>query len=590
LAGSGALTKSGTGTNTLSGSNTFTGSTIITSGALNIQNNSALGGTGAGTTVNDGAALQLQGGITVTGEALSLSGVGVNSDGALRNISGTNTYAGVITLSSTITNRVFIFSDAGLLTLNTGTITGSGISLRTGGIGDMAISSVIGTGTGGLTKGGVGTLTLSGANTYSGGTTVNNGTLTLSGLGTLGATNGALTIIGAGRVDLGGLTRTNGAFTLDSGTLSNGTFTATSFALTNAGTVSAVLAGSGAVTKTGAGTATLSGANTYTGGTLISGGALQIGNGGTTGSLAGAITNNASLIFNRSDNLTQSNAITGTGNLTKTGAGTLTLLSGASYSGGTLVSAGGLQGSTASLQGIITNNGTVIFDQDTNGSYADVLSGSGSVNKAGSGTVTFTSDNSYTGETWIQLGTLNLNAAAGAAKNTTSARVSTNATLLISQSNQVNNIATTVTLSGGTIRTAAGVTETFGNLTLSSASFLDFGATFGNASSMSFGTYTPSALLTINNFDYGSTLTFGSDLTSTINNSSFFTFNNGGIASSSWNGTTFTITAIPEPSTYLAAAGLLALILWPSRRRLLKDAKSILGLRAPMRDRLAGKA
>ena len=51
-----------------------------------------------------------------------------------------------------------------------------------------------------------------------------------------------------------------------------------------------------------------------------------------------------------------------------------------------------------------------------------------------------------------------------------------------------------------------------------------------------------------------------------------------------------TITAIPEPSTYVAAIGLLALMLWPSRRRLIKDAKSIFGLRPPMRDKLAGKA
>jgi hypothetical protein len=53
---------------------------------------------------------------------------------------------------------------------------------------------------------------------------------------------------------------------------------------------------------------------------------------------------------------------------------------------------------------------------------------------------------------------------------------------------------------------------------------------------------------------------------------------------------TFTITVIPEPSTHVAAIGLLALMLWPPRRRLIKDAKSILGLRPPMRDKLAGKA
>ncbi len=81
---------------------------------------------------------------------------------------------------------------------------------------------------------------------------------------------------------------------------------------------------------------------------------------------------------------------------------------------------------------------------------------------------------------------------------------------------------------------------------------------------MRFGTYTPSALLTINNFAPGNTLVFGSDLRTSITN--------GGIGSSSWDeGTsTFTITAIPEPSTYLAAIGLLALMLWPLRRRRIK--------------------
>ncbi|MBJ7258528.1 MAG: hypothetical protein JHD33_03235 [Chthoniobacterales bacterium] len=152
------------------------------------------------------------------------------------------------------------------------------------------------------------------------------------------------------------------------------------------------------------------------------------------------------------------------------------------------------------------------------------------------------------------------------------------------------NDSASVSLSGGTVKTATGVSEVFGNLSVSSASFLDFGTTsYANANSISFGTYTPSALLTVNNFDFGSTLVFKSDLTSTINNNSLFAFTNGGIASSSWDSgsSTFTITAIPEPSTYVAAVGLIGLMLWPSRKRIIRDTKKILGLRASMRDRLA---
>jgi hypothetical protein len=99
---------------------------------------------------------------------------------------------------------------------------------------------------------------------------------------------------------------------------------------------------------------------------------------------------------------------------------------------------------------------------------------------------------------------------------------------------------------------------------------INFGATsYGNAGNLTFGTYTPSSLLTINNFDFGSTLIFKSDLRTSITNASYFAFNNGGIASSSWDAgtSTFTITAIPETSTYIAALGLLALMLWPLRRR-----------------------
>jgi hypothetical protein len=197
--------------------------------------------------------------------------------------------------------------------------------------------------------------------------------------------------------------------------------------------------------------------------------------------------------------------------------------------------------------------------------------------------------NRFTGATAVTGGVLNLNSSAGSSLESTTSISVTNATLLISQSGQVNDSAT-VTLSGGTVQRGSGVSEVFGNLNLTEASFLDFGT--GATGNLTFGTYqnnaaTPSALLTLNNFLPGNSFTFTSTSFSTNNVGSYFTFGTGYAGSSIANtGSTFTITAIPEPSTYLAAAGLLAVLIWPSRRRLLKDTKSILGLRRPMRDRL----
>jgi fibronectin-binding autotransporter adhesin len=97
------------------------------------------------------------------------------------------------------------------------------------------------------------------------------------------------------------------------------------------------------VVKIGNGTWTLTGANTYTGTTTISGGTLQLGAGGTSGSLASAtILNDATLAFNRSDDLTYAGAISGAGSLIKLGAGALTLSSPNTYTGLTRVSAGQL--------------------------------------------------------------------------------------------------------------------------------------------------------------------------------------------------------------------------------------------------------
>jgi hypothetical protein len=72
-------------------------------------------------------------------------------------------------------------------------------------------------------------------------------------------------------------------------------------------------------------------------------------------------------------------------------------------------------------------------------------------------------------------------------------------------------------------------------------------------------------LLAVNNFFQGNTLTFASNVSGSVTNTAFFTFDNG--FTSNWNGSTFTITAIPEPSTYLAAALLLAVLLLLGRQR-----------------------
>ncbi len=274
LAGTGALTKTTAGTVVLSGANSYTGATTVSAGVLNLQNNTATGTTAGGVTVASGAALELQGGIAVGAEALSVNGTGVGGNGALRNVSGNNSWGGTVTLAG----AAEIQSDAGTLTLNAANaVTGANRNLTFDGAGNGVIGGTITTGTGTLTKNGTGTLTLSGANTYTGATTVSAGSLALTngvaiadaGVVNLSASGADLTLntsetIGS-LAGVAGTTVTLGGNTLTAGG-NNGTTT-----------YAGVIGGSGGLTKQGTGTLTLSGANTHTGTTTVSAGTLALG-------------------------------------------------------------------------------------------------------------------------------------------------------------------------------------------------------------------------------------------------------------------------------------------------------------------------
>jgi len=211
--GTANLTFNGTGRIELAGANSYNGTTTVGSGVtVNLQNNTALGSTAAGTTVSSGGAVELQGGITTGAEALNISGTGISNGGALRNVSGNNSYAGAVTLGA----NARINSDADTLSLtHASAIAGSGNTLTVGGAGNVAINSGIATGTGGLTKDGTGTLTLAGTSSYTGNTVVNGGSLLVNGSTAAGS---AVTVGDASGTDtIGGTGTIGGATTIQNG-------------------------------------------------------------------------------------------------------------------------------------------------------------------------------------------------------------------------------------------------------------------------------------------------------------------------------------------------------------------------------------
>jgi len=420
LGGSGGIAKSGAGTLTLTGSSDYSGMTSITGGVLNIQNASALGGTAAGTTVASGATLQIQGGITVTGESLSLIGAGVSTTGALRNISGSNTWTGAIGIDGVAgigpngdLTQVRIHSDGGSLTLS-GPIqiaapaaSGSASAMLVTGAGNVQISGNIGGGKAGnvsyVTSGGMsGTNTLSGSNSYLG-WTIANGNLTLDGgfaipddsRVVMSGANGRL-VLNASET-IGGLASSSAAtqINLNSHTLTIGADNTTPLA-SNIGGAEYLggIIGTGGIVKVGAGTLALSGSSSYSGGTTVSAGELSISNTAALGATSGSL------------------AVNG---------GTLRL-------NGVSVTVGALSGSSGATITTNTTSGTRILTTSATssstfaGTIADNGSGSVALVKSGTGTLTLTGSSAYSGTTSITAGMLtiqNASALGGTAAGTT---------------------------------------------------------------------------------------------------------------------------------------------------------------------------
>ena len=174
------------------------------------------------------------------------------------------------------------------------------------------------------------------------------------------------------------------------------TTAALAFNRSNSLTFGGVISGTGSVQQTGVGTTILTAANNYSGGTTISSGTLQIGDGGTTGSIAGDVANNAVLAFNRSNGMTFGGAITGTGSVQQNGAGTTILTGASSYTGGTTISAGTLQigdgGTAGSIAGDVTNNAMLAFNRSNSMTFGGAITGAGSVQQNGAGTTILTGD------------------------------------------------------------------------------------------------------------------------------------------------------------------------------------------------------
>ena len=388
-----ALTKSGTGTLTLTGANAYTGNTTINGGALAITGGGKIypASISRTITINSGGTLAINnwGWNGSLGQLNYNTGNLVIDGGTVRYTGNTGSNARAFTigangatLEAATSGQTWTLSyDASYLLDSS-----NGGALTLTGAGNGQMDKVI-PGAGGVTKSGAGAWTLTAANTYSGTTTVSNGTLSVSTTGfinsstTVNVNGGTLSTAGAdkladsaavtvagGTLTLGG-NDTVGSLTMSSGAIGGSSaLTAATYGLSG-GTVNGNL---GAGTITSSGNVTLNGA----------------AGAGTVNVTAGTLTLGAS------DRLADTAAL-------KVAGGTVAMGGNSDTVGGVQLTSGSITGSGGTL------TSTSAFDLQA-GSVSAILGGGVGLNKTTSGTVTLSGVNTYTGTTMVSDGTLKL--------------------------------------------------------------------------------------------------------------------------------------------------------------------------------------
>ncbi|EPD3102175.1 fibronectin-binding autotransporter adhesin ShdA [Salmonella enterica] len=430
------LFKEGDGTLVLSNTANDYGNTDINGGTLSANDAAALGS--GDVAIAENAKLELSQGTldnNVTGEGQIVKS---GSDELI--VTGDNNYSG----GTTISDGTLIADHAD--SLGTGAVANSGVLQ----VGEGELENTL-SGSGSLVKTGTGELTLSGNNNYSGGTTIDDGVLIAANVNALGS----------------GAVANSGVLQVGEGELEN------------------TLSGSGSLVKTGSGELTLSGDNDYSGGTIISDGTLIADNADSLGT--GAVANSGVLQVGEGE---LENTLSGTGSLVKTGTGELTLSGDNSYSGGTTISGGTLTADHADSlgTGAVANSGVL---QVGEGKLKNTLSGTGSLVKTGTGELTLSGDNTYSGGTTIDDGVLiaaNVNALSGG-------DVDNSGTLML-DANGAFELANITTHTGATTALAAGSTLDASQLTQEDGSTL----------SIDLGAATDDAVITADSVTLGGTL------------------------------------------------------------------------------------